>query len=94
MFSIIIFIINIIIMIIIEHMSLCYYTTMPPGVASLEDILASRFCETNGVSLFASGSQCCKSSAYGRYVRAFLKIPAAQGLQRLSDNSLSLLLLI
>lgn len=76
-------------------MSLCYYKTMPPGVASLEDILVCRFREANAVLCSRQARNAAsKSSAYGKYVRTFfLKIPAAQGLQRLFDNSLSPLLL-
>lgn len=67
---------------------------MPPGVASLEDILVCRFREANAVLCSRQARNAAsKSSAYGKYVRTFFKIPAAQGLQRLSDNSLSPLLL-
>ena len=48
---IIIIVIIFIIIIITMHMSLCYYTTMPPGVASLEDILASLLYRTHGAVL-------------------------------------------
>ena len=49
---VIIIIVNVFIIIIFTmQMSLCYYTTMPPGVASLEDILTSLLYRTHGAVL-------------------------------------------
>lgn len=69
---------------------MCCTTTMPSGVASVEDILGSLYAKPTARSFVHRG--CCKTLFLMRNVRElFWCSPAAHSLQRLSDNSLSLL---